>query len=226
VRPSIGIALVAIVAARQVSERAFRPAEHRFNRESQCRRSAPRPRPRRLLCRRLRLATRCLALGPGGWQATSEDGGSSWKLSLDPRLIGLTPTISPARRHGAAWRSRPRLSRQPCPQTSLRKQQSSRSTDVCSSAPTGEFLASRQSSGRLWLGRAVLPDGAVATRAPRRVEAESALSHQDLDGGLSWTAGPKAPPMSLYGQVLLVSVEVEAPADLAVSDETAAGIVV
>jgi len=126
----------------------------------------PRPRPRRLLCRRLRPGTRCLA-SPGGWQATSEDGGSSWKLSLDPRLIGLTPDDLACRRHGAAWRSRPRLSRQPCPQTSLRKQQSSPLHPMsCSSAPTGEFLASRRAPGRLWLGGLSCPTWRFATRAP------------------------------------------------------------
>jgi hypothetical protein len=58
-------------------------------------------------------------------------------------------------------------------------------------------------------------------------EAESALSNQDLGRRAELDRRPEsAADVAVTDQVLLVSVEVEAPADLAVSDETAAGIVV
>jgi hypothetical protein len=157
---------------RQVSERAFRPAEHRFNRESQCRRSAPTtsaqtpslsspaawprgasPSARAAGRRRVRMAAAA---------------GSSHSIRV---LSGSPPTISPARRHGAAWRSRPRLSRQPCPQTSLRKQQSSPLHPMsCSSAPTGGVpgVAPELRADSGWAG-CLARRWRFATRAPRRV---------------------------------------------------------
>jgi len=197
VRPSIGIALVAIVAAApglgasvstgraplqpRVAVSPFRT--HDLG-------------PDAFSVVACGMHTRCLALGPGGWQATSDDGGSSWKLSLDPRLVGLTPDdlACPTPRRCVAIAT-------PVVTSTL---SSDVTTQAAELAAPPEVLLVSTDGGRSWR-RARAPGDSgwagclarrwrFATRAPRRVGSRSALSNQDLGRRASWTAGPKAPP--------------------------------
>ncbi|MGA2529201.1 MAG: hypothetical protein ABSG36_08575 [Acidimicrobiales bacterium] len=146
------------------------------------------------------LATRCLALGPGGWQATSEDGGSSWKLSLDPRLIGLTPDdlACPTPRRCVAIAT-------PVVTSTLSSDVTTQAAELA--APPDVLLVSTdggsswrraRAPGRLWLGGLSCPTVAVCyASAEARRKPNRRFLIRTSDGGLSWTAGPKAPPMSL-----------------------------
>ena len=156
---------------RQVSERAFRPAEHRCNRESQRRGSAPTTSAQTPSLSSPAACTRGAspsAQAAGRLRVTmAAAAGSSHSIRV---LSGSLQAISPARRHCAAWQSRPRLSRQACPQTSLRKQQSSPPHPTsCSSAPTGGVpgVAPELRADSGWAG-CLARRWRFATRAPRR----------------------------------------------------------
>ena len=201
VRPSIGIALVAIVAAApglgasvstgraplqpRVAVSPFRT--HDLG-------------PDAFSVVACGLATRCLALGPGGWQATSEDGGSSWKLSLDPRLIGLTPDdlACPTPRRCVAIAT-------PVVTSTLSSDVTTQAAELAAppevllvSTDGGRSWRRARAPGRLWLGGLSCPTVAVCyASAEARGKPNRRFLIRTSDGGLSWTAGPKAPPGSL-----------------------------
>ena len=153
--------------------------------------------------------TRCVALGPGGWQATSDDGGRSWKPRVDPDLLGLTPDdlACPTPRRCVAIAT-------PVVTSSLPSDASTRTTAFL--APSDVLLVStdgasswRRASGpgRLWLGGLSCPTAAVCyASAETRGKPDRRFLIDTSDGGLNWAEGPKAPPGSL-GAISCPSVD-------------------
>jgi photosystem II stability/assembly factor-like uncharacterized protein len=146
------------------------------------------------------MRTRCLALGPGGWQATSDGGGCSWKLSVDPGLVGLTPDYlaCPTPRRCLAIAT-------PVVTSTLSSDASTRAAALV--APPDVLLVSTDGGsswhrasapGRLWLGGLSCPTAAVCdASAETRGKPNRRFLIDTSDGGLSWVAGPKAPAGSL-----------------------------
>jgi len=146
------------------------------------------------------MRTRCLALGPGGWQATSDDGGRSWKLRVDPDLVGLTPDdlACPTPRRCVAIAT-------PVVTSILSSDASTRAAALAAppdvllvSTDGGSSWRSARAPGQIWLGGLSCPAEAVCyASAETRGKPNRRFLIDTSDGGLNWAAGPKAPPGSL-----------------------------